>query len=483
MPSALDAEPVAGSPEAELDPTAGTPVGLVRLLPYVLLATTVVAVLPGALVWELQSVGVIHSAIVSILLGVALSLTASYIGSRFWKSRPHSRDLLWSARLVWGWLRRLWVERQPTNARRMLDGVGEADDLGPEQRTQLLRRLAAALELGDPYTHGHSRRVARHATAIAERMKLPRQQVAKIRTAAALHDIGKISTPTAILHKPGRLTDAEFDVIKLHPERGAQLVSSLGDAQLTAMVLHHHERLDGTGYPDRISGDDIPLGSRIISVADTFDAITSTRPYRAANTHKKAIDIMATEAGTQLDPYAVQAFRSHYSGRRPFALWLALTNVPERLAGVLGNGFNAAAMSTARVMTVSALTGAMATAGAGARPLAKPIPSADRTGGRGTADVAARKWFGGGNTLGAFGAAASHSGSQPAASGHNTAPGQKNAGGGKPSAGHSSVPAAAPGRVSGLGPAPTPAPPSAPAPAPPPPPTPAPNGFVKQPPT
>src|SRR2546423_3324841 len=131
MPSALDAEPVAGSPEAELGPTAGTPVGLVRLLPYVLLATTVVAVLPGALVWELQSWGVIHSAILSVLLGIALSLTASYIGSRFWKSRAHSRDLLFSELMIWGWLRRLWVERHLTNAAGIPKGVARPETSDP----------------------------------------------------------------------------------------------------------------------------------------------------------------------------------------------------------------------------------------------------------------------------------------------------------------------------------------------------------------
>src|SRR5205085_6039106 len=161
---------------------------------------------------------------------------------------------------------------------------------------QLLAQLAAALEAGDPYTHGHSRRVAHHAAMIAKGMGLPKQQVAKVRTAAVLHDVGKINTPTAILHKPGRLTDDEFDVIKLHPVDGAEMVSKLGDAELTAIVRHHHERLDGTGYPNRLPGGEIPLGARIIAVADTFDAITSTRPYRPANPHKRAMDILAKEA-------------------------------------------------------------------------------------------------------------------------------------------------------------------------------------------
>src|SRR5205823_10854556 len=134
-----------------------------------------------------------------------------------------------------------------------------------------------------------------------------------------------------VLNKPGRLTEAEFAVIKRHPVDGAQMAAPLGDADVTAMVLHHHERLDGTGYPGGLAGDQIPLGARIIAVADTFDAITSRRAYRGAGSHKKALAILIAEAGTQLDPEAVRAFCSHYSGTRGVALGSLLTSAPERL--------------------------------------------------------------------------------------------------------------------------------------------------------
>jgi hypothetical protein len=184
--------------------------------------------------------------------------------------------------------------------------------------------------------------------------------VAKVRTAAILHDVGKVNTPLAVLHKAGRLTDDEFGVIKQHPVDGAVMVSILGDAELTAMVRHHHERLDGTGYPDRLSGDRIPLGARIIAVADTFDAITSVRPYRGASPHKKAIDILAKEAGTQLDPAAVRAFDSCYAGRRPVAVWAALVNAVERLVSWLAGGFGAASSaSLAPIVAVAAASGAI----------------------------------------------------------------------------------------------------------------------------
>src|ERR1700736_1139179 len=172
---------------------------------------------------------------------------------------------------------------------------------------------------------------------IARRMGLPRTQVARIRTAAAIHDVGKIETPRAILHKAGALTDGEYEVIKRHPDDGARMTAVLRDAELTSMVRHHHERLDGTGYPDGLSGESIPLGARIIAVADTFDAITSVRPYRPASPHKLAIDILRDEAGTRLDPNVVRAFCSHYAGRGPLALWSSAAALGGRVISLLGS--------------------------------------------------------------------------------------------------------------------------------------------------
>src|ERR1700760_4005336 len=115
------------------------------------------------------------------------------------------------------------------------------------------------------------------------------------------------------------------------------------------MVRPHHERLDGTGYPDGLSGTEIPLGARIIAVADTFDAITSARPYRAASAHKKAIDILHEEAGTRLDPDVVKAFCSNYAGRGPLALWSFVSGLPERLVTWLSSSVGAVA-SAAKVV-------------------------------------------------------------------------------------------------------------------------------------
>jgi putative nucleotidyltransferase with HDIG domain len=333
----------------------------IRQLPHVVAATLIVGIGPIAVIWALRRNGVINSPALAIVLGTVLAFCVSYVGAMTWKSRSQSGDLLFNELMLWGWLHRLWLERRIRNTVALLDGVDDGAQVSPERRKHLLLALANALEAGDPYTSGHSRRVARNAERIARRLGLPAHQVAKVRTAAALHDIGKLDTPREILHKRGRLTDAEFAVIQEHPGRGGELVATLGDPELTAIIRHHHERIDGTGYPDGLAGDAIPLASRIIAVADTFDAIISTRPYRSGAPHGAAINVLNIEAGTQLDAGAVRAFTSVYSGRRSLSLWMVLTSAPERLASWLGGGLNtAAAASVARVVTATAATTAAA---------------------------------------------------------------------------------------------------------------------------
>jgi putative nucleotidyltransferase with HDIG domain len=301
---------------------------LKRYLPWVVAATLAVSVVPIALVSQLTSAGLVRSVFVSAALAILISLVASSAGTAWWKKRRAEHDLVFSELMIWGWLRRLRTERRLSRAAELL---GNEKAVSASRQVELFEELVSALEARDAYTHGHTRRVTRHAAAIAERMGLPREQVTKVRTAAAIHDVGKLNTPREVLNKPGRLTDEEFTVIKQHPVDGAKMAVRLGDDEITAMVLHHHERLDGTGYPSRLAGDAIPLGARIIAVADTFDAITSSRAYRGASSHKKALGILTKEAGTQLDPDAVRAFCSHYSGKRGVAVWSLLTGVPERL--------------------------------------------------------------------------------------------------------------------------------------------------------
>jgi hypothetical protein len=332
----------------------------------VTVATGLVAGAPMAVVFWLRSSGMVSSTVLCVLVGVGLSMCASQLGCVLWEKLPGSEDLLFSELMIWGYLVRLRTQRRLASAVATLGpmseaGRGEVDGLSIGERAKLLERLVAGIETRDPYLHGHSRRVARHAWMIARRMGLSRVEVARIRTAAAIHDVGKVETPMAILHKPGRLTDEEYEVIKRHPGDGAQMAHALRDPELTSMVRHHHERLDGSGYPDGLSGEAIPLGARIIAVADTFDAITSKRAYRPASPHKRAIDILREEAGTTLDPTVVRAFCGHYAGRRPLALWAFLAGLPERIVSWLG-GSAASVASAAKVVAVTALVGGAAVA-------------------------------------------------------------------------------------------------------------------------
>ncbi len=194
---------------------------------------------------------------------------------------------------------------------------------GRELHGRALERLAQGLEARVPGSGGHSRRVARYAAGTARELGLPRLRVTRIRLAGALHDIGKLEMPTGIVNKPGRLSEDEFAMVKRHAAIGARMVARLGDEELAEIVRHHHERVDGRGYPDGLSGEQIPLGARIVAVADTFDAITSTRPYRPARRHREAVDLLAAEAGRQLDPEVVDAFCQHYSRLRPGLLQVA----------------------------------------------------------------------------------------------------------------------------------------------------------------
>lgn len=177
---------------------------------------------------------------------------------------------------------------------------------------QSLDTLAARFDVRSPGALGHSHRVARMSACTARQLGLPRERVALVRRAAALHDIGKIRTPAQILNKPGPLSEAEFAVVREHAAAGGQMTAASGGQTMASIVRHHHERFDGAGYPDGLAGGEIPLGARIVAVADTFDALTSARPYRPAMSHTEALALLRGLAGTQLDPAVVDAFLRRY---------------------------------------------------------------------------------------------------------------------------------------------------------------------------
>lgn len=172
--------------------------------------------------------------------------------------------------------------------------------------------LAQAVELRDDYTGGHTRRVTRYATLLARQLELPDDQLELVKLGTPLHDIGKIGIDDAVLRKPGRLTAAEFAAMQEHTTKGAEILSTMPELRpIIPIVRNHHERWDGTGYPDRLAGEEIPLLARIVAVADAFDAMTSDRPYhenRKGRPAKAAFAEVEKQAGRQFDPACAAAF-------------------------------------------------------------------------------------------------------------------------------------------------------------------------------
>jgi HD-GYP domain-containing protein (c-di-GMP phosphodiesterase class II) len=186
--------------------------------------------------------------------------------------------------------------------------------------------LLAALEAKDPYTRGHGDRVARVSVAIGEELKLPAAQLRLLAQAGVLHDVGKIAVPEEILNKPGKLTDAEFVVIKKHPGDGGTMVSTVATLrQIIAIVRAHHERFDGRGYPDGLEGEGIPLEARIIAVADVYDALTSYRSYRTPWPRERVLEEVRAGSGTHFDPAVAAAME------RVVEQWGGTEKLPEHL--------------------------------------------------------------------------------------------------------------------------------------------------------
>ncbi|MDX1764261.1 MAG: GAF domain-containing protein, partial [bacterium] len=181
-----------------------------------------------------------------------------------------------------------------------------------EQKTlyfDTISALAAAVDAKDSYTHNHSRDVSSYARAIGEQMGLSEQEMELLQRAAVLHDIGKIAVPGSILNKPDRLTREEFETMKTHVLSGVKIVENISDmAAIIPAMRGHHERYDGTGYPDGLQGEAIPLMARILAVADTYDAITSDRPYRKGPGHDFAVAEIIRCSGSQFAPEVVEAF-------------------------------------------------------------------------------------------------------------------------------------------------------------------------------
>ena len=171
----------------------------------------------------------------------------------------------------------------------------------------VLHALTRSIDAKDAYTRGHSQRVGEYSARIARRLGADDPAVELTRLAGNLHDLGKLAIPEEVLRKPDDLSEAERLILERHPQIGYRMLESLGVQPVAEWVLHHHERWDGAGYPDRLAGEQIPLGARIIFVADSYDAMTSERAYSQAMSQREALAELERCAGTQFDPAVVKA--------------------------------------------------------------------------------------------------------------------------------------------------------------------------------
>ena len=191
-----------------------------------------------------------------------------------------------------------------------------------------LRVLAVAIDARDPYTLGHSARVALNSLMIGEEMGLKKNELEELEIASLFHDVGKLKTPDSILFKGRSLDSAEYVEMKHHPEDGAEILRKVKSLEkYVAPVRHHHEYYNGKGYPDGLDGEEIPLYAAIISIADTFDAMTSTRPYRKAQSKAEALKELEKGAGKQFHPDLVRAFLKVMENAKEPSLRSYLTRV------------------------------------------------------------------------------------------------------------------------------------------------------------
>jgi putative nucleotidyltransferase with HDIG domain len=235
------------------------------------------------------------------------------IGLLYGSSVPHITAFVLAVALSWatvGWIGPFGIVLTSIVAIEMYYPwklLGEQRDLFLKS----LQMISNAVDLKDPYTAHHSRRVAQYATMMARVLDLDEAEVERIRIGALMHDIGKVAVPGAVIRKPSRLTDEEMNLMRAHVEAGANIVEGLevlGEA--TDIVRHHHENYDGSGYPSGLKGAAIPLGARIVFVADAFDALTTDRPYRKGRSLEEAMRILEANVDTQFDRRAVGALRS-----------------------------------------------------------------------------------------------------------------------------------------------------------------------------
>ncbi|HYI44961.1 MAG TPA: HD-GYP domain-containing protein [Actinomycetota bacterium] len=279
-------------------------------------ATMAVAVAPsfvafGFLVWSRPDPRPVLATVVSILL----TFGALILGSKVWDRQPESAGFSFADLMLWQWMRREWAEEKLVRNARMLgydrNGrfVGKSK-ISPERQLQAAREIGAALDAKSSYTINHAKRVEAHTRDIASVLGLSDKQTEELATAAALHDIGNLRVPEHVARKTGSLTLEERSTIEGHVLLGAIMAFDAVGDDIVQGLRHHHERWDGNGYPSGLTAEDIPLYARIIGIAEAYDAMTSTRPYRQSFTRDQAVAVLRSEGGSQFDPDLVEVFVS-----------------------------------------------------------------------------------------------------------------------------------------------------------------------------
>ncbi len=240
------------------------------------------------------------------VVALLLTLAAGFAVTRFLGS--DIADISIGAALAVLYVALVILVRRGSIGRQRADLQSQTQELKTGYES-IITVLSAALDLQDNISQGHARRVSEIASMVAWQMGLRKEQVREIEKAAILHDIGKIGVAEAVLSKPGPLDDSEWVEMKRHPELGHQVLTGIDFLHDAADVVYaHHERFDGSGYPRRLKGEEIPLGARIFAVADTYNAMTSHRPYRKVMPHRKAVEEIVRNSGSQFDPEVVRAF-------------------------------------------------------------------------------------------------------------------------------------------------------------------------------
>jgi len=295
-----------------------------RSLLLSLVATASVAVVPTFFAFAVLVFSQPEPMILAaIALSIVLTAGAVIAGSAIWARQPESAGVSFGDLMLWSWIRQYQAERTLYDATATLGFDRSGRFLGhstasDEEQISAMRAIAKALDAKSTYTLGHSARVAKHARRVASELNLTDERSRALVLAAELHDVGNIALSDDILRKAGNLTVEERAEMEAHVLLGARMVEKAGSAEVVEGIRHHHERWDGDGYPVHLRGHQIPSFARIIAIAEAYDAMTSTRPYRQSFSKQHAIDVLRAESGTQFDGELVEAFISTL--RKPLPL-------------------------------------------------------------------------------------------------------------------------------------------------------------------